>query len=160
MSKVVRVSDDVIFIGTADGGILEVRREDMDFEPLVGEEVEIFKSETALIITRKDFPQAKAEEDLSGKSGINITIKNENASNNAGSEFGAAATGKVVNKIAYVVLAIVIGDFGIHKFYAGKIGLGIVYLLFFWTGIPAIIGLIEGIVAAFKPADQNGNIVV
>ena len=43
------------------------------------------------------------------------------------------------------VLAILLGGFGIHKFYLGQIGLGILYLLFFWTAIPAIIGLIEGI---------------
>ena len=35
---------------------------------------------------------------------------------------------------------------GIHKFYLGKIGMGILYLLFCWTGIPAIVGLIEGII--------------
>lgn len=50
------------------------------------------------------------------------------------------------NKIAAGILAILLGDFGIHKFYLGNIGMGIVYLLFFWTGIPAIIGLIEGII--------------
>ena len=44
------------------------------------------------------------------------------------------------------VLAILLGGLGIHKFYLGKIGLGIVYLLFCWTGIQAIIGLIEGII--------------
>lgn len=49
------------------------------------------------------------------------------------------------NKIVAGVLAILLGGIGIHKFYLGKIGLGVVYLLFCWTGIPAIIGLIEGI---------------
>ena len=33
-----------------------------------------------------------------------------------------------------------------HKFYLGRVGAGIAYLLFCWTGIPAIIGLIEGII--------------
>ncbi len=33
-----------------------------------------------------------------------------------------------------------------HKFYLGQIGLGVIYLIFFWTYIPAIIGFIEGIV--------------
>ena len=28
----------------------------------------------------------------------------------------------------------------------GRIGLGIVYILFCWTGIPSIIGLVEGII--------------
>lgn len=43
------------------------------------------------------------------------------------------------------ILAILLGGFGIHKFYLGKSGMGILYLLFCWTYIPAIIGFIEGI---------------
>ena len=50
------------------------------------------------------------------------------------------------NKYVAGILAILLGDLGIHKFYLGRIGSGILYLLFCWTGIPAIIGLIEGII--------------
>ena len=50
------------------------------------------------------------------------------------------------NKYVAGILAIFLGDLGIHKFYLGKIGWGIVFLLFCWTGIPAIVGLIEGII--------------
>ena len=39
-------------------------------------------------------------------------------------------TGKRVNQVAYVLLAALLGCFGIHKFYAGKIGMGILYLFF------------------------------
>ena len=35
------------------------------------------------------------------------------------------------NKIVAGILAILLGGFGAHKFYLGKIGLGILYLLFF-----------------------------
>lgn len=49
------------------------------------------------------------------------------------------------NKLVAGILAIVLGGLGVHKFYLGKIGLGILYLLFFWTAIPAIIGIIEGV---------------
>ncbi len=49
------------------------------------------------------------------------------------------------NKIAAGLFGILLGGIGIHKFYLGKIGWGIVYLLFCWTGIPSIAGLIEGI---------------
>jgi TM2 domain-containing membrane protein YozV len=34
---------------------------------------------------------------------------------------------------------------GIHKFYLGQTGWGILYLIFFWTVIPAVVGFIEGI---------------
>ena len=49
------------------------------------------------------------------------------------------------NKVAAGVLAILLGGLGVHKFYLGKLGQGILYLIFSWTGIPSIIGLIEGI---------------
>ncbi len=44
------------------------------------------------------------------------------------------------------ILAILLGGIGAHKFYLGETGMGILYLLFSWTGIPLIIGLIEGII--------------
>ena len=69
-------------------------------------------------------------------------------------------SGKTVNKIAYGLIAIFIGDFGIHRFYAGKWVSGILYLLFFWTFIPGLLGLIEGIVALTRDDDGYGNIPV
>lgn len=41
------------------------------------------------------------------------------------------------------LLAFFLGGIGIHKFYLGQVGLGIVYLLFFWTFIPLIISFVE-----------------
>jgi len=50
------------------------------------------------------------------------------------------------SRIVAALLGIFLGDFGIHKFYLGQIGLGIVYIIFCWTLIPGIIGFIEGII--------------
>ncbi len=50
------------------------------------------------------------------------------------------------DRVAAAIFGIVLGSFGVHKFYLGNIGMGILYLCFFWTGIPAIIGFIEGII--------------
>ncbi len=52
----------------------------------------------------------------------------------------------IKSKIAAGILAILLGGLGIHKFYLGKAGTGILYLIFCWTYIPAIIGFIEGII--------------
>ncbi len=49
------------------------------------------------------------------------------------------------SKIAAGLFALLLGGLGIHKFYMGRIGWGIIYLLFCWTFIPAIVGFIEGI---------------
>ena len=43
------------------------------------------------------------------------------------------------------VLAIVLGGLGVHKFYLGKYGQGLLYAAFCWTFIPAVLSLAEGI---------------
>lgn len=53
------------------------------------------------------------------------------------------ASGK--NKVVAGVLALLLGGIGVHKFYLGKGFQGILYLVFFWTFIPAIFGLVEGL---------------
>lgn len=50
------------------------------------------------------------------------------------------------SKTAAGLLAVFFGGIGVHKFYLGKTGLGILYLLFSWTFVPAVVGLIEGII--------------
>ena len=47
-----------------------------------------------------------------------------------------------------------------HKMYAGKVGTGIIYLLFCWTMIPSFIAFIDFIIGLCKPADSNGNILI
>lgn len=47
------------------------------------------------------------------------------------------------DEIVGVLLALLLGNFGAHHFYLGRTGLGILYLCFFWTGIPAIVGFVE-----------------
>ena len=61
------------------------------------------------------------------------------------------------SRIAAGILAILLGGFGIHKFYMGKIGIGILYLVFCWTGIPSIIGLIEGIIYLCEDDSKFAN---
>ncbi|MFY9260558.1 MAG: TM2 domain-containing protein [Gallionella sp.] len=47
------------------------------------------------------------------------------------------------SRIAAALFAFFLGVFGAHKFYLGQVGLGILYLVFFWTFIPAIVAFIE-----------------
>jgi TM2 domain-containing membrane protein YozV/predicted RNA-binding Zn-ribbon protein involved in translation (DUF1610 family) len=68
------------------------------------------------------------------------------------------------SRITAAILALFIGGLGIHKFYLGKSGAGIVYLLFCWTFVPAIVAFIEAIIyftqtdEAFAAA-QHVNVV-
>ncbi len=49
------------------------------------------------------------------------------------------------SRISAALFAILLGSFGAHKFYLGDTGLGVVYLILCWTGVPAIVGIVEGI---------------
>lgn len=47
------------------------------------------------------------------------------------------------DEVVGVLLALFLGSFGAHHFYLRRTGLGILYLIFFWSGIPALLGFIE-----------------
>ncbi|WP_337102845.1 TM2 domain-containing protein [Paenibacillus sp. YIM B09110] len=58
------------------------------------------------------------------------------------------------NKVLAGILAILFGGLGVHKFYLGSIGWGIVYVIFSMTFIPAFVGIIEGIIYLCTPNDR------
>ena len=49
------------------------------------------------------------------------------------------------SRVTAGVLALLLGGIGIHKFYTGAWGWGIIYIVFCWTYVPALIALVEGI---------------
>jgi len=49
------------------------------------------------------------------------------------------------NRRTAALLAIILGDVGAHKFYLGQVKKAFLYLVFFWTFVPGILGIIEGI---------------
>lgn len=57
-----------------------------------------------------------------------------------------AVTGSSKNRVTAALLAFFLGGLGAHKFYLGKTGMGFLYLIFFWTFIPAIVAFIEFII--------------
>ena len=60
------------------------------------------------------------------------------------------------SKLAAALFALFLGGLGIHKFYLGQVWQGVLYLLFCWTFVPAVIGFIEGIVLLVM-TEQNFN---
>lgn len=74
----------------------------------------------------------------------NIVINNTNTNTNVNN-----GGGKPKNKWVSVLLCFFLGVFGAHKFYEGKIGMGILYL--FTCGLCGIGALIDFVMLLFKP---------
>ncbi len=55
----------------------------------------------------------------------------------------AEPTRRNKGRIAAALLAFFFGGFGAHRFYLGQWGLGLLYLLFFWTMAPAVAALVD-----------------
>lgn len=53
-----------------------------------------------------------------------------------------------------ILLALFLGGLGIHKFYLNQAFLGILYLLFCWTFIPAIVSLFEVVILLFMSESE------
>jgi TM2 domain-containing membrane protein YozV len=49
-------------------------------------------------------------------------------------------------KSVAVLLALFLGGLGVHRFYLGQTGLGVVYLIFCWTFIPVFVALVEALI--------------
>lgn len=60
----------------------------------------------------------------------------------------------------YLWLAVLTGWMGGHRFYAKQYFTAMLYLLFFWTGIPIAMTLIDLMIALPKEADENGHILL
>ncbi|MFP4039295.1 MAG: TM2 domain-containing protein [Desulfosudaceae bacterium] len=62
-----------------------------------------------------------------------------------------------INKIVLMLLTFFLGALGVHKFYLGKYLQGVLYLLFCWTAIPALIALIEFVLYALTSEEEINN---
>ncbi len=58
------------------------------------------------------------------------------------------------DKNVAAILALFLGGIGVHKFYLGRTGAGILYLLFSLTMIPALLALIDFFVLALMDTDE------
>lgn len=75
----------------------------------------------------------------------NVVINNTNANSNV----NVVGGGKPKNKWVAFFLCLLLGPIGAHKFYEGKIGMGILYL--FTAGIFGIGWIIDIFAILFKP---------
>ena len=54
----------------------------------------------------------------------------------------------------FIILAIFGGVLGLQEFYLGRIVAGILAVLFWWSGIPALVGYIEAFVWLVRGEDE------
>lgn len=82
----------------------------------------------------------------------NIVINNTNSNVNTNTQIqtlNTAALKKPKNKWVALLLCLFLGFFGGHKFYEGKIGMGVIYLL--TGGLFTIGAIIDFLILLFKP---------
>ena len=58
------------------------------------------------------------------------------------------------SKAVSALLALFFGTLGLQHFYIGNIGRGILCVLFCWTGIPTIAGVIEALIILFEDSSS------
>lgn len=68
-------------------------------------------------------------------------------------EFGAIRKSPTIGKL----LAFFLGGFGTHRFYLGEVFIGVIYLAFCFTFIPAIISFFETFLMGGRIADYNDD---
>ena len=65
-----------------------------------------------------------------------------------------------VNRKKYLLLALFTGWMGGHRFYAKQYAVAILYLLFFWSGFPFAMTLIDLMIALPKETDADGMMMI
>ncbi|MBX0295567.1 NINE protein [Haloarcula nitratireducens] len=70
---------------------------------------------------------------------------------------GASATTAATSekdRVTAGIFALLLGSFGVHHFYLGNTTFGVLYLCLFWTGLPGIAGIVEGIIYLTKTDEE------
>jgi len=74
---------------------------------------------------------------------MNDSLQTRNMTPEQRSFFNAEYDHAAKNELLGVLLALFLGGLGVHRFYLGQPRLGLLYLVFSWTGIPTILGFVE-----------------
>ena len=123
---------------------------------------DVFKKlETGEQLTRDDFIKAElALQDAKMEAGIDV--ENEKGKGLIGKyhDWKKNRTKHKVNKKKYILLCLLLGWCGGHRYYEKRYWLAAFYTLFFWTVIPFFLCVTDLLIALPMQADENGDIVI
>ena len=136
MSKIIQIGNDNVTIGMDDGTIKEVPSNSLNFMPSVGDEVQVFENDEKVIVTKVE-KEAQVQQPQ-------IVINNANTNSNINSNINGVGVGRPRNKWVALCLCLFLGFLGAHKFYDGKIGMGVLYI---FTGGLCGVGIIIDLIS-------------
>lgn len=126
-------------VGTAPGGVSEVDTVEC---PFCAEQINRRARKCRHCGETVDVAMRKAEEAL------RASERQGNVYMNAAVGTPTAPARPAKSRSAAILLALFLGGLGFHKFYLGRVGWGVLYLIFCWTFIPGIVAFIEAIAYA------------
>lgn len=142
MAKIIEIQEQTILV--KDGlKTTPILKSAFTFEPMIGDEVNIYQSGANIAVLKVD-PSVTNDKKFSRKE-IMTQLFPKTA---------------FVTKWKYCILAFFVGGWGIHKFYAGKWGQGILYILLSSLGISGILATIDMVIALFKRTNDEKKIAV
>ena len=65
-----------------------------------------------------------------------------------------------VKKKTYIWLGVLLGWMGAHRFYSKQYVLGLLYLIFFWSGVPIAMTIIDLMVIIPMQPDEEGKVLM
>ncbi len=179
MSKIIAVTSLSVSVEFSDGTSKAYPISScLGFSPAVGMEVDVVIEGSKTIIRLVNVASKSQNSDDSIFYGGKEFFKTKSSKDNAEYNYDDIPTLKPftannepflrVNKIIYLLLTFFLGTIGIHRFYAGKIKSGIIYLLCSTVGVVLVIPpliivilvIIEFIKVLFSPSDDSGYFVL